>query len=197
MTPLWRGALETAAVLGAFLGFGLAWAAVERGLESARTGTPYAPAGMDEAARPGTVWLVDGYNVLCTGLLGGHDRSDWWSEARRQELLALLARFEGLDEADAEIWVVFDGAREPSGASERQGRVREIFAPSADEWLVEQVRAHAAHTELAVVTADRKLAGRARHRGARVVSPREFLRRCTGDPPDLPDLPNGEQGERS
>jgi predicted RNA-binding protein with PIN domain len=181
--PLWRGALETAAVLAAFLGFGLAWAALEsRGtLESAGTPTPYAPSGMEEATRPVPVWLVDGYNVLCAGLLGGHDRSDWWSEARREELLAVLAGFDGLDEADAEVWVVFDGAREPSRTSQRQGRVREVFAPSADEWLVEQVRAHA---EVAVVTADRKLAGRARHRGARVVSPREFLRRCTGSPPD-------------
>ena len=179
LKPFWRGVLETAAVLAAFLGFGLAWA----GLESARTATPYAPNGMEEATRPAPVWLVDGYNVLCTGLLGGHDRSDWWSEARREELLALLARFEGLDgvdEADAEIWVVFDGAREPSGTGEREGPVRVVFASSADEWLIERVRAHA---EVAVVTADRKLAGRARHRGARVVSPREFLRRCKGYPP--------------
>ncbi len=180
MYPFWRGALETAAVLAAFLGFGLAWAAVERGVKSAGTPTPYAPGGMEETTRPAPVWLVDGYNVLCAGLLGGQDRSDWWSEARREELLALLARFDGLDEADAEIWVVFDGARERSGSGEREGRVRAVFAPSADEWLVEQVRAHA---EVAVVTADRKLAGRARHRGARVVSPREFLRRCTGSPP--------------
>ena len=129
---------------------------------------------MEEATRPALLWLVDGYNVLCAGLLGGHDRSGWWSEARREELLALLARF---DEADAEIWVVFDGPREPSSPGDIQERVRAVFAPSADEWLVEQVRAHA---EVAVVTADRKLAGRARHRGARVVSPREFLRRCTG-----------------
>jgi predicted RNA-binding protein with PIN domain len=176
LNPLWRGALETAAVLAAFLGFGLAWAA----LESAGTTTPYAPSGMEEATRPAPVWLVDGYNVLCAALLGGHDRSDWWSEARREELLALLARFDGFDETDAEIWVVFDGPREPSGAGERQERVRAVFAPSADEWLVEQVRAHA---KVAVVTADRKLAGRARHRGARVVSPLEFLRRCAGWPP--------------
>jgi predicted RNA-binding protein with PIN domain len=176
LKPFWRGVFETAAVLAAFLGFGLAWA----GLESAGATRPYAPGEMEEATRPAPVWLVDGYNVLCTGLLGGHDRSDWWSEARREELLALLANFDGLGEAHAEIWVVFDGARELSGEGEQQGRVRAVFAPSADEWLVEQVRAHA---EVAVVTADRKLAGRARHRGARVVSPREFLRRCKGCPP--------------
>jgi predicted RNA-binding protein with PIN domain len=185
LKPFWRGALETTGVLAAFLGFGLAWAA----LENAGAARPYAPSPMEATTRPAPVWLVDGYNVLCTGLLGGHDRSDWWSEARREELLALLARFDGLDgfdglggfdQADAEIWVVFDGAREPSDTGERSGPVRVVFAPSADEWLVEQVRVHA---EVAVVTADRKLAGRARHRGARVVSPREFLRRCTGCPP--------------
>jgi predicted RNA-binding protein with PIN domain len=132
---------------------------------------------MEEDTRSAPVWLVDGYNVLCAGLLGGNDRSDWWSQARREELIALLERF---DEADAEIWVVFDGDREPAAESERPGRVRAVFAPSADEWLVQQVREHA---RVAVVTADRKLAGRARHRGARVVSPREFLIRCTAFPP--------------
>jgi len=174
VNPLWRGGLETAGVLAAFLGFGLAWAALEH--ESEGTPKPYAPGRIEEAPRPVPVWLVDGYNVLCAGLLGGHDRSDWWSEARREQLLALLERF---DETNAEIWVVFDGARETSGASECKGRVRWVFAASADEWLVQQVRAHA---QVAVVTADRKLAGRARHRGARVVSPREFLRHCRGSP---------------
>jgi rRNA-processing protein FCF1 len=33
---------------------------------------------------------------------------------------------------------------------------------------------------IAVVTADKQLADRARHRGARVYSPRAFLDRCTG-----------------
>ena len=59
-------------------------------------------------------------------------------------------------------------------------RVRRFFAPSADDWLVAQVRASPAPDCLAVVTADRAVAGRARHRGAQVVSPRAFLARCRG-----------------
>jgi hypothetical protein len=53
-----------------------------------------------------------------------------------------------------------------------------VFAPSADDWLVDRVRRDAAPERLVVVTADRSLAGRVRHHGARVMSPGEFLGRC-------------------
>jgi predicted RNA-binding protein with PIN domain len=175
VSPLWRGTIEALCILGAFLGFGLGWAAVEA--EVAAAAAPYAPVVTQEATHPPRVWLVDGYNVLCAGLLGGRQRGDWWNEAHRLELLERLERFE---EAEAEIWVVFDGARDPGAALETNPRIRLIFAPSADEWLVEQVRARAAGVEVAVVTADRRLAGRARRRGAQVVSPRAFLGRCSG-----------------
>jgi predicted RNA-binding protein with PIN domain len=169
-----RGVLEAAAVIAGFLALGLAAARV---LEEAPGRAPYA-GGVDEAgADAPRVWLVDGYNVLCTGLLGGRDRRDWWSPERRAELLVRLEHF---DRSDAEIWVVFDGERAPeTGAG--AGRVRTVFAPSADDWLAQQVRARAEAEPVAVVTADRKVAARARHRGARVVSPGELLRRCEGN----------------
>jgi rRNA-processing protein FCF1 len=55
-----------------------------------------------------------------------------------------------------------------------------VFAPSADDWLLARVREEDDPTRVVVVTADRKVAGRARQRGARVVSPRDFLERCSG-----------------
>jgi predicted RNA-binding protein with PIN domain len=166
-----RGVLEAAVVIAGFLALGLSAAQV---LAEAPGEAPYA-GGVDEAsAGAPRVWLVDGYNVLCTGLLGGRDRRDWWSPERRAELLARLEHFDG---PDAEIWVVFDGERAPEGGA-GVGRVRSVFAPSADDWLAREVRARAEAEPVAVVTADRKVAARARHRGAQVVSPGELLRRC-------------------
>ena len=53
--------------------------------------------------------------------------------------------------------------------------MRAIFAPSADDFLLEQI---GARERVALVTADRRLAERARRRGARVVAPAAFLARC-------------------
>ena len=171
-----RGVFEAAAVIAGFLALGLSAARV---LAEAPGGAPYAGEVDDASDGAPRVWLVDGYNVLCTGLLGGRDRRDWWSPERRAELVARLERF---DRADAEIWVVFDGERTPD-AGESPGRVQTVFAPSADAWLAQQVRTRAEAEPVAVVTADRQVAARARHRGARVVSPSELLRRCQGEPP--------------
>jgi predicted RNA-binding protein with PIN domain len=179
MDPLRRGFLETAAVLGAFLVFGLAWASfVAPGPAPADVYAPGVPEPSTEATRSPRVWLVDGYNVLCTGLLGGRDRHEWWRAERREELIALLESFE---DPDVEIWVVFDGERDCADApTPRDRRIRTVFAASADDWLAAQVRTRPAADAIAVVTADRRVAGRARHRGAQVVSPKDLLERCMG-----------------
>jgi len=82
--------------------------------------------------------------------------------------------------------VVFDGpsagkvGSEPPEPASEEGipRPRVVFAASADEWMLAALRAAPDPTRIAVVTADRQLADRARHRGARVVRPREFAARC-------------------
>ena len=169
--PLVRGLVEMLAIVSAFVALGLLGQSADLG---AGGGTDAYPSAM--AGQPGTLWLVDGYNVLCSGVLGGRERNRWWSEERRQEL---LARLEGLDEPRAEIWVVFDGERAATLEPARAGRVHTVFAPSADDWLVAEVgRRVAEERSVAVVTADRRVAGRSRHRGARVVAPRELLGRC-------------------
>jgi hypothetical protein len=111
------------------------------------------------------------------GLLGGRDREDWWAAPRRAELLERVA---GFDDPAADVWVVFDGPSTHVEAIGGSPNTRRVFTPCADEWLVARVRTSADPERLTVVTADRRLAGRARHRGARVVSPREFLNRCSG-----------------
>ena len=180
--PGWWGALETLAVVALFMSFGLAWAEIAARAPGA--GAPYrTPVTEDMKSRlpvPST-WLIDGFNVLHVGLLGGRDRSEWWTGARREELLEKARHF---DDPCAELWVVFDGPRpEVAGAASTGSggeRLRQVFAASADAWLVERVAASEDPGRIAVVTADRQVAARVRHRGAQVHSPRNFLARCSG-----------------
>lgn len=129
-------------------------------------------------------WLVDGFNVLNVALLRGESRHGFWRAEARGRLLELaeaLAGARGPPHPAAEVVVVFDGPR--PAASEEQGAARLVFAASADAWLLRAVREAPDPSEVAVVTADRKLADRARHRGARVVEPGLFLERCRSGVP--------------
>jgi predicted RNA-binding protein with PIN domain len=197
--PVWtRAAARRARLVGVYrsvgavlatLAFGLGWAGAERLLAGPGRSVFPRPAPMLErpmelssppAAEPAEpdIWLVDGFNVLHAGVLKGRDRAGWWTASVQLRLLARVAVFEP---RDAELWVVFDAAKP---ASERcvpgpeLARVNLVFAPSADDWLVRRVRQSEAPTQLAVVTGDRQVAGRARHAGARIISPRAFLARC-------------------
>ena len=142
------------------------------------------PASPATAAIP-AIWLVDGFNVLHASVLAGRDRSRWWSESRRMELLCRIREF---NDPGAEIWVIFDGpgADLQSSTSPAVGSphasVQTVFAPSADDWLVSRVRAAPDPSRVAVVTGDRQVAGRARHWGAKVVTPGEFMARCRREP---------------
>ena len=176
------GALRTGGVLGAFLAFGLAWSIVVSPAPSAsRAAYPaYAPGVSDDASSdlPPLLWLIDGYNVVCANLLGGRDRNNWWRSEYRVELLDRLEHF---DDPSAELWVVFDGARpEETTADAAPRRVQTVYAPSADDWLLEQVKANVETRRVAIVTGDRKVADRARHRGAEIFEPRALLGKCTG-----------------
>jgi hypothetical protein len=166
------GVLETLGVLAAFIAFGFGWA--EFVARAPVDGSPYPAQMVDDARSEPTIWLLDGFNVLHAGPLGGRDRSEWWTAPRRDELLEIAARF---DDRSAEVWVVFDGPREAEPPDGSRGP-HPVFAPSADAWLLERVRAADDPGRIAIVTADRKVADRARHRGARVYSPHDFLARC-------------------
>ncbi|HBZ71423.1 MAG TPA: hypothetical protein DEP35_17515 [Deltaproteobacteria bacterium] len=187
--PRLRAALEPVAVIAGFLAFGLAWAAV-LGSKENRVSRSQDLEETELEARAGSatprVWLIDGYNVLHAGVLRGRDRRGWWTASVQSQLIAIADTFE---DPAAEIIVVFDAATpaspraaEPSPPS----RVRLVYAPSADDWLVRHVRRSEEPRRIAVVTADRQVQGRARHGGASVVSPLAFLARCkrdAGDPP--------------
>jgi hypothetical protein len=169
LPPFLAGALQSAGITAAFVAFGLAWA----GFFSLYNGR------MTESEQP-TIWLVDGFNVLHAGVLEGRDRGDWWRAASRSQLLALAGSF---DDPEAELWIVFDGPR-AAPATPEVPRLRVVFAPSADEWLLSRLRSAPDPSRLGVVTGDRRLAIRSRRRGAQVIRPREFLDRCRGVGPD-------------
>lgn len=169
------GVAQALAVVAAFPALGLA---VRAGLQAGSAPPTYPPTFMDDEVRveqqpEPELWLVDGFNVVQVALLGGREREIWWGAERREELLDRAAR---LTEQGARVEVVFDGQR-PAPDAEGAGP-RQVFADSADAWLLARVKQAADPTRLAVVTADRRLAGRVRHQGARVVSPSDFLRRC-------------------
>ena len=127
-------------------------------------------------------WLVDGFNVLHTGVLRGRQRGTWWEAEARGQLLERVNGFTDEGDDDAELWIVFDGPRPVERTPTEGDGPHVVFAPSADDWVLAEVRGAADPEQVTVVTADRKLADRARHRGARVVSPRSFLARCASDP---------------
>ena len=133
----------------------------------------------EEARGAPRVWLLDGYNVLHAALPTGRERDRWWRADERRRLLERVGRFE---DASAELWVVFDGAQ--PAAETTTSRLRVVFAPSADAWLLARLRELPDPARVAVVTRDRRLAARARDRGAQLVAPRAFLARC--GPPDPP-----------
>jgi len=169
--------------MAAFVLGGLALAAHERGAGAAQGYARAAmasereePGGLGGAAQAGAatpeLWLVDGFNVLCAGVLKGRERASFWSAPNRRALLERVARF---DDPAARLVVVFDGET-PADAPECE-RAESVYAPCADDWIVARVRQRA-EPAVTVVTADRQLAGRARHHGASVVPPLAFLARC-------------------
>jgi hypothetical protein len=171
-SDFWSEAGGALAVVGLFVTVGLGAAALADGYPD--------PAVSDDETEwktgpgEGHLWLVDGFNVLHAAVLKGRDRREWWRGPARARVLDLAG---GLPDADAEIVVVFDG-EDPDEAPELPPRVRQVFAPSADDWLVRRVKATPRGAPVTVVTADRQLADRARHHGAEIVSPRRFAERC-------------------
>lgn len=175
------GILQTLGTVGAFVLAGVAAAALyPSGMPPNPPPDPAAPA-LEQSEPFGERWLVDGYNVIQVALLAGRSRSEWWAEARRAELLervdALQAAFV---EGPVAVDVVFDGTEPAATPLQQERGTRAIFAPSADDWILARIAQIEPGTPPpTVVTADRQLANRARHRGARVVTPAAFLALCT------------------
>lgn len=153
-------------------------AAVDPALAKAREALPESVA----------IWLIDGFNVLHAGFFENQERTQWWTAAHRDRLVERIQQF---PQAAEGIWIVFDGPRAPAedGSNElcrtiADCPVHRVFSSSADDWLLRRVRADESPQRLAVVTGDRPLGNRARHRNAHVVSPRTFLAHCIAEGTD-------------
>ena len=168
------GVIAAFVVLALGSSVGLRWLGVEAPTN------PYLESSVSDSTTPAdlrpTLWLVDGFNVLHVVLLHGESRKAWWQSKGRERVVE-LAR--GFDAPDAEVVVVFDGSQPPPADETCDATgPRVIFAAPADDWLLTAVRSAPDPARVAVVTADRRLAARARHRGAQVVAPGTFAQRC-------------------
>ncbi|MBK7949976.1 MAG: NYN domain-containing protein [Deltaproteobacteria bacterium] len=131
--------------------------------------------------------LVDGFNVLHTVLLAGARDSAWWGRAARERLLERVA---GWPVAEDDLWVAFDGmqpawsvlaiafAGASAGGRARGPIIHSLFVDSADDWIVRRARRAEAPERTVVVSADRKVAGRARSAGCLVWTPWDFIAGC-------------------
>lgn len=132
------------------------------------------------------VILVDGFNVLHAVLLGKDRDSGWWKRTPREQLLERVSGWQG---GPDDIWVAFDGNQPAMSVwpeervlpEERPGTrpmVHSLFVESADDWIVRRARRTDRPDRVVVVSADRKVAGRARSAGCEVWSPWIFVGGC-------------------
>lgn len=122
-------------------------------------------------------WLIDGFNLLHAAVLRGRDRKDWWRAEARERVVDLVRELEA---PGAEVVIVFDGQRPADEPDRELAGPQVVFAASADDWLLAAVRRAPDPSRVVLVTADRQLADRARHRGARILGPTAFRERCRG-----------------
>ena len=119
------------------------------------------------------VVLVDGFNLLHAAVLKGRERGLWWDVSHQRQVRELVGRYPG----PGECWTVFDAKGEHSHRLPEAERHQLVYAPSADDWIVEFCRTAPAASVI-VVSADRSLQDRARNHGARRVSPWAFAEEC-------------------
>jgi len=132
-------------------------------------------AGPDRSDRLGSLWIVDGNNVM------GSRPDGWWRD-RRAAAERLTARLRDHDwPGDTEVLIVFDGSGPPEGSS--PGPLGVAYAGprrTADDAIVELVTTHSGRHRT-VFTSDRELARRCGSAGAVVLGAGALLRRLEGD----------------
>jgi len=117
------------------------------------------------------LYLVDGFNVLHAAVLVGRERREWWGLSHQASVVALSDSFQG-----GEVWVIFDARGSDRVAGTERVQVR--FAADADACIVELCAELRERRLVTVVTADRSLTDRAKHRGATRLSPWQFANQC-------------------
>jgi len=123
------------------------------------------------------ILIIDGFNVLHAVVLIGRDRAGWWQPAAQRRL---VERVEQLTLSYPAIWIVFDRrpstSEVPEDVTSNDPRLRIVYAPSADEWIVQEVERLALQHSVTVVTSDRPLRDRVRRVRGTVLSPSAVFR---------------------
>lgn len=126
--------------------------------------------------------LIDGHNLI--GFLPDISLED---EDDERQLVMRLRNYRA--HTRRPIIVVFDKGALPGSTPNLSGAgVKVIFAredSSADAVILERLRTASNPRAWTVVTGDRELAGRARQRGAEVLSPADFAARLQRPPPPV------------
>jgi predicted RNA-binding protein with PIN domain len=122
------------------------------------------------------ILIIDGFNVLHAAVLIGRDRAGWWQPAAQRRL---VERVEQLPLSYPTIWIVFDRrpstSEVPEDVTSNDSRMRIVYAPSADDWIVHEVERLVPQHAITVVTADRPLRERVRRVGGSLLSPRTLF----------------------
>ncbi len=129
-------------------------------------------------------YLVDGHNLIGTGLLPNISLGDENDEVR---LVWLLRRYQ--PRVRTRITVVFDRGL-PGGRARHLsgGGVEVVFASagrSADDVIIARIRQARRPASLRVVSSDARVQAVARAHGCKVISAREFARELTRPLPHL------------
>jgi YacP-like NYN domain-containing protein len=127
------------------------------------------------------LYLVDGFNFLHAVLLVGSARPHWWRLENQQRVVDWCMAA-GVVREGVDLWIVFDQreGREQSGSGGGAlvggAGVQIHHAPDADDYIVARCGELCSERDVVVVSADRSLVDRAKHRGARASSPWAFAR---------------------
>lgn len=147
-------------------------------------------------------YLIDGYNLLFRTAFGKEGES---FTKEREKVIQNLSK--EIASASFSASIVFDAAFQ-EGPSEKQnkGELEIIYTEmgeSADDWIIQEVKRSAKPSLLIVVTSDRKLAWRARMKGAQSIPVEDFLklvrrvvRKKQQKPKPSPALPQFTQKEK-
>ncbi len=122
---------------------------------------------------PEVTYYFDGYNVLHAVLLG-HDRDvSWWHRDFQLRVVSWVEQLLNNPPLNVALaTVVFDAENPPSDEERVQSSSLSIvYAPNADDWIVQECANTSGTSAPWVVTADRALTDRVKALGARVIKP--------------------------
>jgi predicted RNA-binding protein with PIN domain len=144
----------------------------------------------------GTLYIVDGYNVL-HALFRGAEKEEIF--ARRDWLADRLASFAALHGARAVL--VFDGSGPRSTSSEpiRGAPVEVVFAGgrfTADTLIARRIAEQPADVQVVVVSADQEVQRAASRAGVSRMTPRELIPELTGGERDRQALDSASDPAR-